>query len=322
MKIGDRALTYSDVHLVPRYSEVDSRSDVDTSVSFRHSRFRLPVIPANMRAVIDPTLAFMLSERDYMYIMHRFGIDNAQFVRDANEHNWKTISISVGVQLEDMQTIMDLSKEQARVDYVTIDVAHGHSDKMKRRIETVKKWLPDTFLIAGNVATPEAVEDLTNWGADCVKVGIGQGNVCTTKDKTGFTMPMFTCVDSCVSPSDPIVIADGGVKCNGDIAKALCAGATMVMIGSQFSACLDSPAETVNTPGRGVFKRYFGSASVYNKRTKRHVEGIMKELPCNQMTYTEKLEELEQDISSACSYAGGDSIDVLNKSVERRIRIV
>jgi len=315
------ALTYGDVHLVPRYSEIDSRSDVNTCAAFGDRSFRLPVIPANMRAVIDPDLAKWLSENDYMYIMHRFGIDNAQFVRDANEQNWRTISISVGVQLKDMKTIIDISKEQARVDYVTIDVAHGHSDKMKRRIETIKEWLPDTFLIAGNVATVEAVDDLTKWGADCVKVGIGQGNVCTTKDKTGFTMPMFTCVKECIGATDPIVIADGGVTCNGDIAKALVAGATMVMIGSQFSACIDSPAETVRHSS-GVFKRYFGSASIHNKRTKRHIEGIMKEIPCNHMTYEEKLEELEQDIASACSYAGGDSIKALNPGVKLRVRMV
>lgn len=316
------AFTYSDVHLVPKYSTIDSRSDVDTSVTLGPRTFKLPVIPANMRAVIDESLAEWMSKNDYMYIMHRFGVDTRAFVQKANDEDWKTISISTGVRLTDMKSLLGLSKQNLRVDYITIDVAHGHTDKMRDRIDRIKTWFPKTFLIAGNVATAEAVRDLTDWGADCVKVGIGQGNVCTTKDKTGFTMPMFTCVEQCVSPSDPIVIADGGIKCNGDIAKALCAGATMAMMGSQFSACLDSPAETVNVPGKGVCKRYFGSASVYNKRTKRHIEGIMKELPCNQMTYAEKLEEIEQDLSSACSYAGGDSIKALNKSVEKYVRAV
>ena len=321
MKKEDIALTYGDVHLVPEYSTVDSRSDVDTSVTFGPKTFKLPVIPANMRAVIDTSLAKWLSENEYMYIMHRFGIDVKEFVQTANTENWRTISISTGVRVSDMKFLLGLSKQNLRIDYITIDVAHGHTDKMIDRIARLKTCYPDTFLIAGNVATPQAVEDLTRWGADCVKVGIGQGNVCTTKDKTGFTMPMFTCVDQCVTPSDPIVIADGGIKCNGDIAKALCAGATMVMMGSQFSACTDSPAETVNVSGKGVCKRYFGSASVYNKRTKRHIEGIMKEIPCNHLTFADKLEEIEQDLSSACSYAGGSNIKALNKSVKRRIRI-
>ena len=108
-------------------------------------------------------------------------------------------------------------------------------------------------------------------------------------------------------------IADGGIRCNGDIAKALVAGASMVMMGGQFSACLDSPAETVRH-SNGIYKRYFGSASIHNKRTKRHIEGIMKEIVCNQMTYKEKLLEIEQDLQSSISYAGGQNLDCFNNT--------
>ena len=301
-----RALKYSDVVLVPQYSSAKSRSDLDTSVTFGSKQFNLPVIPANMRAVIDIDIARWLSENYYMYIMHRFDVDIVKFVKLANEEVWTNISISVGVKEIDYSIITKLASLKLRVDFITVDIAHGHSDLMCNILGHIKRCLPDTYVIAGNVATYEAVDALTGWGADCVKVGIGQGHVCTTKDKTGFTMPMFGSTVDCSTLGTPI-IADGGIKCNGDIAKALVAGAAMVMMGSQFSSCLDSPAETVNRNG-AVYKRYFGSASVYNKRTKRHVEGIMKEIPCNQMTYTEKLEEITDDLRSAISYAGGNDL--------------
>lgn len=313
------ALTYSDVHLVPKYSNVATRSVVSTYQQLGKKSFKLPVIPANMRAVINVDLARWLSDNNYMYIMHRFGFDIVEFVRTANTELWENISISVGVRDEDYSIITKLASLKLTVDYITVDIAHGHCRAMKDIIGHIQRCLPETYIIAGNVATTEGVKDLTRWGAHCVKVGIGQGHVCTTKDKTGFTMPMFTCVRDCYSPEDPVIIADGGIRCNGDISKALVAGATMVMMGSQFSACIDSPAETVHHP-TGVYKRYFGSASIYNKRTKRHIEGIMKELPCNQMKYEEKLLEIKQDIQSACTYAGGSDVSSLNPSVGIKIR--
>ena len=306
-----KSYKYEDVVLVPSYSECTSRAKLKTSIKIGNKVFKLPVIPANMRAVIDADLARDLSHNNYFYIMHRFDVDIIEFVTRANEENWKCISISAGIKDTDKETILKLASMKARVDYVTIDIAHGHCKSMADMIIYIKRCMPDTYVIADNVATPEAVTDLTNWGADCVKVGIGQGHVCTTKDKTGFTAPMFSCVQSCTEHRDTPIIADGGIRCTGDIAKALVAGAEMVMMGSQFSACIDSPAETVNRDG-AVYKRYFGSASVHNKRTKRHIEGIMKEIPCNQMTYIEKLLEITDDLQSAISYAGGDNLSAFN----------
>ena len=230
-----------------------------------------------------------------------------------------------------------LGKSGLRVDFITVDIAHGHSLMMKEILSAIKKSLPKTFVIAGNVATRKATEALISWGADCVKVGIGQGAACTTKDKTGFTLPMFTCVQECAGEYFGVryfdaqwkgkpsledtnatlkkrlpVIADGGICCNGDVAKALTAGGCMVMAGSQFSACLDSPAETVKI-NEAVYKRYFGSASEQNKREKRHIEGVTKEIPSNYMTYEEKLDEFRQDLQSAISYAGGKDLSCFNE---------
>lgn len=314
---------YSDVCLVPRYSDCSSRSECDTSVSlFNGDSFKLPIIPANMKSVIDEGLARWLSENHYFYIMHRFNIDIVDFVRKANKENWKTISISIGVQTEDEHIIKQISNENLRVDYITIDIAHGHCRKMEKMIKFLLQQAPACFMdgckiIAGNVTTELAVRDLYKWGASIVKVGIGQGSPCTTKDKTGFTMPMFSCVQKCAgvyagTGDDKVpIIADGGITSSGDIAKAIHAGAFMVMAGALFAGCNDSPAKTILCADGLKRKAYFGSASAENKGHRNHVEGVQREITASGFSYSEKLLEIEQDLQSAISYAGGGDLSSL-----------
>ena len=312
-----KALKYSDICLVPNYSECHSRVDCDPSIDLFGKKFLLPIIPANMKSVIDMHICEWMSSHGFFYIMHRFDRDLAEDV--ANTQDWDNISFSVGVKTKDKMAIQKIKKMGHRVDYLTIDIAHGYSARMKTMIKGIKKHLPNTKIIAGNVATPSAVRDLSNWGADIVKVGIGQGSPCTTKDKTGFTMPMFTCVKLCSSVTldngevVPI-IADGGIRCNGDIAKSLVAGAKMAMAGSMFASCTDSPASIININGVN-HKAYFGSASAENKGHNNNIEGKLNKIPNNGMTYGEKLNEITQDMQSSISYAGGHKLSSL-KEVE------
>lgn len=310
-----KALKYSDICLIPNYSEVHSRVDCDPSIKLFGKKFLLPVIPANMKSVIDMHTCEWMSSHGFFYIMHRFDRDLAEDVADAQD--WDNISFSVGVKTKDKIAVQKISKREHRVDYLTIDIAHGYCKRMNTMIQWIKKHLPDTKIIAGNVATSCAVRELANWGADIVKVGIGQGSPCTTKDKTGFTMPMFSCVKLCSNVTldngyiVPI-IADGGIRCNGDIAKALVAGATMVMSGSMFAACTDSPASIININGVN-HKAYFGSASAENKGHNNNIEGKLNKIPNNGMTYGEKLNEITQDLQSSISYAGGDTLACLGQ---------
>lgn len=315
----DKALKYEDICLIPNYTECHSRSDCNTKVNLCGEKFNLPIVPANMKSVIDMNLAKWMSDCNYFYIMHRFDRDLAEDI--ANSQDWNNISFSVGVKAPDKMAIQKISKRGHRVDYITIDVAHGHCGRMKAMIKWIKKFLPNTKIIAGNVATATAVKDLASWGADVVKVGIGQGSPCTTKDKTGFTMPMFSCVQSCSNVylggfeeelSDKIpIIADGGIKCNGDIAKSLVAGATMIMAGGMFAACKDSPAAS-SVINDVPHKAYFGSASAENKGHNNNIEGKLTNICSNGMTYEEKLFEIKQDLQSSISYAGGDQTNNLD----------
>jgi len=250
--------------------------------------------------------------------MHRFDHDIFGFVKDANEVSFNNVSISVGIQNKDKALITNLANSKLRVDFITIDVAHGHHSKVADQIKFIKDTLPKTRVIAGNVATRNGVEYLAVAGADAVKVGIGGGYACTTKDKTGFTYPMFSCVMECTNTEtsnfDIPVIADGGVRCNGDIAKALVAGAKMVMCGSIFAACSDSPAPVVKDASGRRYKQYYGSASIHNKIDKKNIEGTMKLMDTDSFTYEEKLLEIIQDLQSAISYAGGCNLNALNFS--------
>lgn len=311
-----KALKYSDISLIPNYSEAHSRSDCNPSINLHGKKFLLPIVPANMKSVIDMDTAEWMSSHGFFYIMHRFDHDLTEDV--GNSQDWDNVSFSVGVKAKDKMAIQKISKREHRVDYLTIDIAHGHCKRMKVMIGWIKRYLPDAKIIAGNVATAQAVRDLANWGADIVKVGIGQGSPCTTKDKTGFTMPMFTCTKLCsnvVLDNGEVVpiIADGGVKCNGDIAKAISAGATMVMAGGLFAACTDSPAIT-SSINNVPHKAYFGSASAENKGHNKHIEGKLTNIISNNMTYGEKLSEITQDLQSSISYAGGFNLSALENA--------
>lgn len=297
---------YEDIILSPKYSPYLSRRDANPQLKFGNHTFRLPIVPSNMKAVINDSLARWMAQNNYFYIHHRFG-DTQQFVQSLGAT--ELCSISVGVKTEDRQLLKNLERKP---DYITIDIAHGHCLAMQEMLEFIHKTCPDSFVIAGNIATPDAVEDLQNWGADAIKAGIAQGGACTTYGKTGFGGSMFSCIQRCSDVAKVPIIADGGIKTNGDIPKALVAGATMVMCGTLFAACVDSPAENLYkvyspqecTKENITGKRYFGSASTANKTDWRHIEGQIIDIPCNHMTYAEKLSELEADLQSAMSYGG------------------
>jgi GMP reductase len=297
-----KALTYDDVYLVPKYSELETRKNADTTVRLGEYTFRIPVLPSNMKTVIDETWAEWFSKNGYFYMMHRFDNITVPFVKAANEKVFDIISISTGVNDDSYQELLDIHYNGWRVDYITIDVAHGHHIKVKNRIEEIRKLFPDVFIIAGNVTTADGVEFLENCGADATRIGIGPGKACTTKFQTGFHVPIFSAVLECASVAKKPIFADGGVNHYGDVAKALVAGATFVMAGAMFAACSDSPAPTIN--GRKV---YYGSASKHNKGHNDHIEGTLLELEA-QISLEERMKEITQALQSSISYAGGKDL--------------
>ena len=295
---------YDHILLLPRKCRVESRSECDAGIDFGGRRFKLPVVPANMKTVVDEKLCIWLAEHGYFYVMHRFDFDNLAFVRDMKARGLYA-SISVGIKPADYADIDRLAAEGLTPEYITIDIAHGHSDQVRDMIGHIKARLPQSFVIAGNVATPEAVIDLENWGADATKVGVGPGKVCITRLKTGFGTGgwQLSALKWCARVATKPIIADGGIRHHGDIAKSVRFGAAMVMVGSLFAGHEESPGQTVEVDGR-LYKEYYGSASDFNKGEYKHVEG-KRILEPIKGRLSETLIEMEQDVQSSISYSGG-----------------
>jgi GMP reductase len=298
---------YDNILLLPRKCRVQSRSECDTSVTLGQHSFRLPVVPANMKTVVNESICEWLANNGYFYVMHRFDLDNVQFVKDCKAKNMFA-SISLGVKQADYDTVAQLLAVDLVPDFITIDIAHGHSDNVQRMIAHLKEKMPSAFVIAGNVGTPEAIIDLENWGADATKVGIGPGKVCITKLKTGFGTGgwQLSALKWCARVATKPIIADGGIREHGDIAKSIRFGASMVMIGSMLAGHEESPGQTVEVDGK-LYKEYYGSASDFNKGEYKHVEGkrILEPIK-GQLQNT--MREMQEDLQSSISYAGGTQL--------------
>ncbi|MEK4403579.1 GMP reductase [Sporosarcina sp. FSL K6-6792] len=307
----ENVFDYEDIQLIPAKCVVNSRSECDTSILLGGHTFKIPVVPANMQTIIDESIAIQLAESGYFYIMHRFNPEKrANFVKDMQSRSL-IASISVGVKDEDYTFIVQLAADELTPEFITIDIAHGHSNAVINMIQHIKKHLPESFVIAGNVGTPEAVRELENAGADATKVGIGPGKVCITKIKTGFGTGgwQLAALRWCAKAATKPIIADGGIRTHGDIAKSVRFGASMVMIGSLFAGHEESPGQTIEIDGQR-FKEYFGSASEFQKGEKKNVEG-KKMYVEYKGPLMDTLDEMQQDLQSSISYAGGSKLEAI-----------
>lgn len=309
MKIFD----YEDIQLIPNKCIVESRSECDTSIQLGDRTFRMPVVPANMQTIIDDELAEWLAKNNFFYIMHRFYADKRiSFIKRMHEMGLYA-SISIGVKEEEYAVVEEISALGLKPEYITIDIAHGHSNNVIRMIQHIKRLLPESFVIAGNVGTPEGVRELENAGADATKVGVGPGKVCITKIKTGFGTGgwQLSALHWCSKAARKPIIADGGIRTNGDIAKSIRFGATLVMVGSLFAGHEQSPGDIIEVEGI-KFKEYFGSASEYQKGEKKNVEGKRMLLEYKGDIH-DTLIEMQQDLQSSISYAGGTDLEAIRK---------
>ncbi len=313
---------YSNVVLKPRKGIVESRSECDTTVKLGKHTFKIPVVPANMESVIDEKLAMNLAKNGYFYIHHRFNVDNIAFVNKMKELNLIS-SISIGVNKDSYDLIDKLIELDLVPDFITIDIAHGHSIKMEKMIKYIKDKHIQSFLICGNICTTEAASDLVEWGADCLKIGIAPGEACTTYQNTGFgsrghqasTVKM---IDSYIRKNvsldrdDVKIIADGGIRKNGDINIAIVMGADLVMVGGMLSAFEDSPGTLITQDGVR-YKEFWGSASQYQSNKSSRIEGTKVLKLMKNKKLIDELVSIEESIQSAISYSGGSELSDLRK---------
>ncbi len=277
-------LTFDDVLLVPQRSSIRSRSDVTLQTrASKRIPISVPIIAANMDTVCEAEMAIALGRLGGMGAIHRFNTVEAQanMVRRVKESGDYPVSAAIGTDRDAFDRASALVK--AGVDALVLDIAHGHADHALEVLAEMKKAYPKIDLIAGNVATQLGAQELANAGADAVKVGVGPGGVCTTRLVAGVGVPQLTAIAECAEIRDQDgnrvpIIADGGIRTSGDIAKALAAGASTVMIGSLFAGTKESPGE-VEQSAHGLVKRVRGMASfeAIEARAAREGEAVDQE---------------------------------------------
>jgi len=258
-----QALTYDDVLLVPQYSDIKSRKEVNISNQLgKNKTLKLPVISSPMDTVTESEMAWSMSSAGGLGIIHRYNSieEQAGLVADVAQGRGGVVGAAIGVSEDYYQRAHALVRNGANV--LCVDVAHGHHTLVKKVLTTLKKFFDDdVHIMAGNIATIDGFNALADWGADSIRCNIGGGSICSTRIQTGHGVPgLQTIIDCAKSNRKAKIIADGGIKNSGDIVKAFAAGADFVMLGSLLAGTNESPGEKIYTPS-GVKKEYRGMAS-------------------------------------------------------------
>jgi len=331
------ALTYDDVTLVPQYSNIKSRKEISISTKVtKHYKIDVPIIASPMDTVVGEDMIYVMGKLGGLAFMHRFvSIDKQIEILKNVAYRWNLDSIrpliggTIGVKEQDYENAIRLL-EEANVDIILIDIAHGHCEMMKNMLgkltELKKKYEFD--IIAGNVATGEATKDLIEWGADGIRCGVGGGSTCSTRKKSATGIPMISSIEECSDVAEEFdipVMADGGIRYEGDVAKAISAGANCVMVGSLLAGTDESPGDLIDTDyylNSGKVKIFRGSASrecKIERGDKNFVEGVSRYIP-----YKGDVEsiiiKIKDGLRSALSYSG--AINILEFKEKSILRVI
>jgi IMP dehydrogenase len=258
------ALTFDDVAMVPKYSEV-LPSEVDTSTHLsRNLVLKVPLISSAMDTVTESAMAIAIAEAGGLGIIHR-NLDIKKQIIEIKKVKKKKLIVGAAVGAGPLELKRAEAIIKEKVDLIVIDTAHGHSKKVAEIIKIIKKKSKNRItLCAGNVASAEAARFLVKLGVDIIKVGIGPGSICTTRLVAGIGVPQLSAIIAVkkgAKNSKVKIISDGGIKYSGDIAKALSAGADAVMIGSLFAGTNEAPGKLIKKNGK-LFKSFRGMGSV------------------------------------------------------------
>ena len=258
------ALTFDDVTLSPKYSEV-LPSEVDTKIQLsKNINLKIPLLSSAMDTVTESKMAIALAKAGGIGVIHR-NLNISTQVQEIRKVKAKNLLVgaAVGAGTDEMKRADAILKEG--IDLIVVDTAHGHTKRVAEIIKKIKKKKKkSTSICAGNIATPEAAKFLIKLGVDIIKVGIGPGSICTTRLVAGIGVPQLSAiinVKSGVKNKNIKIISDGGIKFSGDIAKALAAGADAVMIGSLFAGTIESPGKVIKKNGK-LYKNFRGMGSV------------------------------------------------------------
>ena len=258
------ALTFDDVLLTPKYSEIlPSEVTTNTSLS-KNLNLKIPIISSAMDTVTESKMAIAIAKAGGIGVIHR-NLDIKSQISEINKVKSKKLLVGAAVGAGPLEYKRAETILKANVDLIVVDTAHGHTKKVGEIIRKIKKLKSNkTTLCAGNIATTEAAKFLIKLGAEVIKVGIGPGSICTTRLVAGIGVPQLSAILAVrkgVGRKKVSIIADGGIKFSGDISKALAAGADAVMIGSLFAGTNESPGKIIKKNGK-LFKNFRGMGSI------------------------------------------------------------
>ena len=321
------AVTYDDMLMVPQYSDISSRSEVDISNSLSVTkRLHLPIMASPMDTVSEVDMAVAMAKAGGLAVIHRYNsiVEQGHLVSLAATaiselSDAPLVAAAIGVTgdyLERATTVVALG-----ANVLCVDVAHGHHIMMKNALHELRKAFgDDIYIIAGNVCTLEGINDVADWGANAVRCNIGGGSICSTRIVTGHGLPGLQTIFDCArTDRDVKIIADGGIKTSGDIVKALAAGADFVMCGSLLAGTTESPGQIITLPDNSRAKEYRGMASKdaqLDWRNKSSTpEGVASYIPYKG-SVEDILTDLEGGIKSGFSYTGARNLTELQHKVE------
>jgi IMP dehydrogenase len=258
------ALTFDDVTMTPKYSEV-LPSDVDTNTQLsKYLSLKIPLLTSAMDTVTESKMAIAIAKAGGIGVIHR-NLDIKKQIKEIQKVKKKNLLVGAAVGAGPLELKRAEAILKEKVDLIVVDTAHGHSKKVAQIIKIIKKKKTNkTTLCAGNIATAEAAKFLIKLGVDVIKVGIGPGSICTTRLIAGIGVPQLSAileVKKGVKNNRTKIISDGGIKYSGDIAKALAAGADAVMIGSLFAGAKETPGKLIKKNGK-LYKSFRGMGSV------------------------------------------------------------
>jgi IMP dehydrogenase len=316
LKVID-GLTFDDVLLVPRYSEIRSRADIDLSVKLSKGlRVSHPIIPANMKTITEIDMVRAIYKTQGITLVHRFmplteQLDIARpFANDWNNY----VGFSVGMKDYDKEAVDQFVKRGVKI--ICIDVAHGHTQLCINMTEWIAKKYPDVFLIAGAVATAEGAIALYEAGCDAVRVNVGAGSICSTRVETGNGVPQLTALSDCWDAKKNMertlgkklfVIGDGGMSQVGHCVLALCFS-DLILTGNLVAGTDETPGELLTIDGRS-YKSYVGSSTHKTNR----VEGVAAIVPAKGPVKN-VLTKIWEGIQSGLSYQGCTNLEQLKQN--------
>lgn len=313
MKIDpELKITFDDVLIKPAVSDIISReTEIDISVDFLGKRIA-PIISSNMDYVTGVRMASAMQKAGATGIINRFEDFNTQW-EEAEHYRLDRLYISVGVRdFDDALALIETWQPNG----VCIDVAHGDHQRVSELIRVIKhKFILPPKIIAGNVATQDGFYHLALAGADAIKVGIGPGSVCTTREVTGCGVPQLSAIIDCAKERDQyfphvLIIADGGINSSGDIVKALAAGADAVMLGKLLAGHDECPGEKIVHANGQAFKAYRGQSILGANGSRYAPEGISGLVPARGAVEA-TVKTLIGGIRSGFSYVGARNIQEL-----------